>query len=217
MMSSEFSLNAEPRVDKGKGASRRLRRAGRLPAILYGAGQEAAAISLGQNEILRNLENEAFFSHVLTIHLGGRQEKAVLRDMQRHPAKPMILHVDLQRVKEDEAVHMRVPLHFVGEDVAPGIKLQGGAASHLLTEVEVECLPSALPEYIDVNMSSLGLNESIRVSDLRLPEGVSLLGVDLDAMVVSIGLARSAEEAPAEGEAAEGEEGAVPPAEGEAD
>jgi large subunit ribosomal protein L25 len=216
-MSSEFSLNAERREGKGKGASRRLLRAGRLPAILYGGGQEATAISLRQNEILRNLENEAFFSHVLTIHLGGRQEKAVLRDMQRHPAKPVILHLDLQRVKEDEAVHMRVPLHFVGEDVAPGIKLQGGVASHLLTEVEVECLPSALPEYIDVDMSSLELNESIRVSDLTLPEGVSLLEVDLDAMVVSISPARSAEEAPAEAEAAEGEEGAAPPAEGGAD
>ncbi len=214
-MSSEFSLNAEPREDKGKGASRRLRRAGRLPAILYGGGQGPTAISLGQNEILRNLENEAFFSHVLTIHLGGRQEKAVLRDMQRHPAKPVILHVDLQRVKEDEVVHMRVPLHFVGEDVAPGIKLQGGAASHLLTEVEVECLPSVLPEYIDVDMSALELNESIRISDLKLPEGVTLVEADLEAMVVSISPARSAEEAPAEGEAAEGEEGAPPPAEGE--
>jgi large subunit ribosomal protein L25 len=216
-MSSEFSLNAERREGKGKGASRRLLRAGRLPAILYGGGQEATAISLGQNEILRNLENEAFFSHVLTIHLGGRQEKAVLRDMQRHPAKPVILHLDLQRVNEDEAVHMRVPLHFVGEGVAPGIKLQGGVASHLLTEVEVECLPSALPEYIDVDMSSLGLNESLRVSDLTLPEGVSLLEVDLDAMVVSISPARSAEEAPAEAEAAEGEVGVAPPAEGGAD
>jgi large subunit ribosomal protein L25 len=189
-MSIDFVLNAERREEQGKRASRRLRHAGKIPAILYGAGSKPVALSLDQNAFLRNLEHEAFYSHVLTIKFNGTSERAILRDLQRHPSKPTILHVDLQRVLETEELRVAVPLHFIGEEVAYGVKMQGGNLSHLLTEAEVACLPANLPEYIDVDVSNLHVNDSIRLSDVKLPEGVSFFdlthGTEQDHILVTV-------------------------------
>jgi large subunit ribosomal protein L25 len=208
-MAVSFELNAEPRKDTGKGASRRLRRAGSVPAILYGGKEEPRALTLNHNQVLRSLEHEAFYSHILTVNIGGTGTRAVLRDLQRHPSKPTILHVDLQRVSETEKLRMHVPLHFLGEDIAPGIKLGGGMVMHELIEVEVECLPQDLPEYIEVDISALDVGDSLHLSDLKVPQGLTLVelarGEDHDLGVVSIHARRGG---------GEEEEGAAPAAEG---
>jgi large subunit ribosomal protein L25 len=212
-MAISFELNAEPRTDTGKGASRRLRHAGRVPAIIYGGGKDPEALTLLHNEVLRNLEHEAFYSHILTVRIGGSETRAVLRDMQRHPSRPVIMHMDLMRVSESETLRMNVPLHFIGEDVAPGVK-QSGIVSHELTEVMIECLPKDLPEFIGVDISAMNIGDARHLSDLQVPEGVTLLelerGEGHDLAVVSIHAQRvveEVEEAPAEGgaEAAGGE------------
>jgi large subunit ribosomal protein L25 len=208
-MAISFELNAEPRNDTGKGASRRLRRDGKVPAILYGGSQEPQALSLNHNQVLRNLEHEAFYSHILDINIGGTGTRAVLRDLQRHPSRPTILHVDLLRVSATETLRMHVPLHFLGEDIAPGVKLAGGMVMHELIEVEVECLPQNLPEYIEVDVSGLHLGESLHLSDLKVPQGVTLVelarGEDHDLGVVSIHARRGG---------GDEEEAAAPAAEG---
>ncbi|HHH36869.1 MAG TPA: 50S ribosomal protein L25/general stress protein Ctc [Gammaproteobacteria bacterium] len=210
-MKVSFELNAEVRNDLGKGASRRLRRSGKLPAILYGAGKDPLPLQMDHDAVMHKLEHEAFYSHILTVKVGGEEVKAVLKDLQRHPYKPAVLHMDLQRIDEEEKLRMHVPLHFVGEDVAPGVKQSGGVISHLVTEVEVTCLPRHLPEYIEVDVSGLGVNESLHLSDLALPEGVELVelmhGPEHDLPVVSIHLPRGATEAEAEEEAGEAGEG----------
>ncbi len=218
-----FELNAEPRTDVGKGASRRLRLTNKVPAIVYGAAREPEMLTLVHHEINHALENEAFYSHILDLKIGGKAQKVVLRDLQRHPNKPQILHVDFQRVSASEKLHMNVPLHFVGDDVAPGVKTDGGIVSHLMNDVEVICLPKDLPEYLEVDLTNLELNQSIHLSELKLPSGVEIpalaQGPEHDMSVVSIHLPRAAkeeeEEVPAE-EAAEGEEApAAESAEGE--
>ncbi len=176
MSELEFVLHAEPRSDLGKGASRRLRRAEKIPAILYGGGTDPEPITLSQDEVFKALEHEAFYTHVITVKIGDREEKAVIKDIQRHPYKPKVHHMDLQRVSEKEKIQMRVPLHFVGEDVAPGVK-QGGLLTKDLVEVEVRCLPRHLPEYITVDVSNLGLGDVLHLSDLALPEGVELVEI----------------------------------------
>ena len=206
-MSVEFVLHAEPRDVSGKGASRRLRRAGRVPAILYGAGREPEMLSLAHNELLKDLENEAFYSHILNVNLDSRTERAILKDLQRHPFKPAILHVDLQRVSADEKIRLHVPLHFINQEIARGVKQQGGAVSHHLIDVEVACLPKDLPEFIDVDIAGLGLGESIHLSELRLPEGDELpqlaQGLEHDVTVVSIHGRKSGGEGEGGGEQAE--------------
>ncbi len=176
MSELEFVLHAEPRSDLGKGASRRLRRAEKIPAILYGGGTDPEPVTLSQDEVFKALEHEAFYTHVITVKIGDREEKAVIKDIQRHPYKPKVHHMDLQRVSEKEKIQMRVPLHFVGEDVAPGVK-QGGLLTKDLVEVEVRCLPQHLPEYITVDVSNLGLGDVLHLSDLTLPEGVELVEI----------------------------------------
>lgn len=173
-MSIDFAVDAEPRDDIGKGASRRLRRSGRVPAIIYGAGEPPQNISLDQNKMVHNLENEGFFSHVITVNLNGKKQKAILRDLQRHPAKPIILHVDFQRVSEDQAIHVHVPLHFIGEDTCPGVKQEGGQVSHQLIEVEISCLPKDIPEFIEVDVSELRIGDSVHLSELKIPEGITI-------------------------------------------
>ena len=212
-MNVSFELNAEVRTGTGKGASRRLRRERKVPAILYGGGKDPQPMVLDHNELLRKLEHEAFYSHILTVKVDGRPEKAVLRDLQRHPSKPAIMHVDLQRVSETEELRMRVPLHFIGGDVAPGVKQAGGVVSHLMVDVEVACLPKDLPEYIGVDISQLNIGESIHLSGLKLPADVKLVellhgGPEHDLPVVAVHHARVAEveEAPVEAAPAEGEE-----------
>ena len=208
-MAINFELNAEPRSDMGKGASRRLRRAGKVPAIIYGGSKDPEALTLSHNEVFRSLEHEAFYSHILTVKIGGSETQAILRDLQRHPSKAIILHMDLQRVSATEKLKTQVPVHLIGEEVAPGVKA-GGLVSHDLTEVAVECLPKDLPEYIEVDISALGIGESIHLSGLTVPEGVTLTelarGEDYDSSVVSIHVKRIVEEIEEEAPTAEGGE-----------
>jgi len=189
-MSSEFVVSAELRKDQGKGASRRLRRTGKVPAILYGAGKEPVSLTLDHNELLKQLDNEAFYSHILTVDMDGSKEQAILKDMQRHPAKPFILHMDLMRVSAGEKIRVNVPLHLTGTDVAPGVKIGGGIVTHTVTEVEISCLPKNLPEYIEVDVSGLELGESLHLSDISLPKGVELVqllqGEEHDVAIVAV-------------------------------
>lgn len=201
----DFILNAEKRDLKGKGASRRLRRTNMVPGIIYGSGKDAVSLMFNHDELIRSLQHEAFYSHILTIKIGGEDERAVLKDVQRHPARPTIQHIDLQRVSETEKLRMHVPLHFKGEDIAPGVKVGSGIVSHQMVEVEVSCLPKHLPEFIEVDVSGLDIGEALHLSQLVLPEGVELVELshgdehEHDLPVVSIHKPRVAEveEAPA--------------------
>ena len=221
-MSKKYDLVAETREDQGKGASRRLRRQGKVPAIIYGAGRPPRNLSFDHNKVIKELENEAFYSSILSIKVGDKSQAAVVKDIQRHPAKRQILHMDFQRIVEDEKIRMNVPLHFIGEDVAPGVKQEGGSVSHLMTDVEVSCLPKDLPEYLEVDVAGLGLNEMLNMSDIKLPEGVEIpalaQGEDQDNAIVSISIIKEVviEEEPVEGEEAPAAEGEAPPA-GEAE
>jgi large subunit ribosomal protein L25 len=197
-MATAFELTAELRLDQGKGASRRLRRlAEKVPGIIYGGGEPATSLSFSQKELRKALENEAFYSHILTIHMDGKPQKAVLKALQRHPYKAQILHLDLLRITGKEKIQMQVPLHFKGEDAAPGVKVGGGVVSHNLSTVEVRCLPDNLPEYIEVDVSGLELDAAIHLSQLKLPKGVELValshGVDADhdLSVVSVHIPRA--------------------------
>jgi large subunit ribosomal protein L25 len=193
-MSDDFDLIAELREDQGKGASRRLRHQGKVPAIIYGAGRKPRALLFDHNKVLKQLENESFYSSVLNIKVGAKSQAAILKDLQRHPAKPRIMHMDFQRVVEDQEIRMNVPLHFIGEEVAPGVKTGGGKVAHLMTEVEIVCLPRYLPEYIDVDVSTMELDDMQSMSDLKLPEGVEIpalaQGPEADQPVVAIHMIR---------------------------
>jgi len=212
-MSLSFELEASVRHDLGKGASRRLRRDNKVPAVIYGGGVDPVALVMEHNKVMHSLEHEAFYSHILTVKIDGKVEKAVLKDLQRHPFKPTILHLDLQRINESEKLRMHVPLHFIGEDVAPGVKQAGGVVSRLINDVEIDCLPKDLPEYIEADISAMDVNETMHLSDLKLSAGVELVqlqhGPEHDLPVVSIHLPRGSKEETAEDEAeTEGEEGA---------
>ena len=201
-MSVSFEVNAQPRTGTGTGASRRLRRTGLVPAIVYGAHQDPEMVSVSHNELLKHLEHEAFYSHVLDLKVGDDVTKVVLKDMQRHPAKPFILHVDFLRVSQDEKLKMMVPLHFVNEDKCKGVKL-GGVVSHTITEVEIVCLPKDLPEFIGVDMAEMEIGSIVHLSELVLPEGVALAHApDPDEPVVVIHGARGGEETEGEESAA---------------
>lgn len=196
MSAQLFELNAQTREVFGSGASRRLRRLeNRVPAILYGASEPPLPVSLDHNQLLHALENEAFYSHILTIKIDNQlEQKAVLKDLQRHAYKPRLLHVDLLRVSAKEKITMSVPLHFKGEVLAPGVKEEGGVLTKLLNSIEVRCLPDALPEYIEVDVSHLGLDESILLSQLNLPSGVELTAAishEEDRPVVNIQIPRA--------------------------
>ena len=197
-MSVTFELDAEVRTDMGKGASRRLRHANKIPAVMYGGGEDAVSLTMDHNKIMHALENEAFYSHILTINIDGKGAKAILRDLQRHPAKPVILHADFQRVNMKEKLHMNVPLHFLNEDIAPGVKEEGGLIQHNVVEVEVSCLPGALPEYIEVDVAELTMGNSLHLSDIKMADGVELVqlahGESHDLPIVSIHKPRAAVE-----------------------
>lgn len=208
-MSQEFLIEAFPRGDQGRGASRRLRREERkIPAIIYGGKKEATPISIWHNELKKALENEAFFSHVLTIELEGKKESVILKDLQRHPYKPLLTHADFLRVDKDHEIHVNVPLHFLNEESAPAIKLHGGVANHQINEVEVICLPQNLPEFLEVDMAEVDMDQVVHLSDLKLPKGVRiaalLQGEDHDLPVVAIHKPRGAK---VDDEAEDGEEG----------
>jgi large subunit ribosomal protein L25 len=198
-MSVNFNVIAQPRAAAGKGASRRLRRTGLVPAIVYGAHLEPEMVSVSHNELLKHLAHESFYSHVLDLVIGDVTTKVVLKDMQRHPARPFILHVDFMRVSQDEKLRMMVPIHFLNEEKSRGVKI-GGQASHRITEVEVLCLPQDLPEFIAVEMSNLEIGDSVHLSELQLPPGVELVHApDPDEPVVVIHGARGGSD-DAEGE-----------------
>jgi large subunit ribosomal protein L25 len=207
-MSAEFVLTAESRNTTGKKASRRLRDADKVPAVLYGAG-DPVSLTLDHDQVLHQLENEAFYSHILTINVDGKEQQAVLKDVQRHPSKPKILHMDLQRVSSKDKISMQIPLHFLGEDVAPGVKVGGGIVAHLMSSIEVKCLAKDLPEFIDVDLSSLELNESVHLSDLKVPAGVEIVelahGPEHDLPIASIHATRGGAVEEVAEEAAPGE------------
>jgi large subunit ribosomal protein L25 len=210
-----FELDAEVRKNVGRGASRRLRVADKVPAIVYGAGEQPLSLVLDHNKTMHALSHEAFYSHILTLKVGSKKEKVILKAMQRHPAKPRILHIDFLRVRADQKLSMHIPLHFVGQEQAPGIK-EGAVFSHLLSDVEVSCLPANLPEFIEVDVSNMALDTVLHLSDLKLPKGVEILALthgteSHDISVVSLHIPKTIEEevvAPVveEGEAAPGVE-----------
>jgi large subunit ribosomal protein L25 len=214
-MKTSFELAAEFRNDQGKGASRRLRRTGLAPAIIYGGGKEPETLSVDHRKLMLLLDNERFYSTILNLKLNGTSQPAILRDVQRHPAKNAVLHLDLQRVVETEKLRMRIPLHFIGEAVAVGVKTQGGIVSHQETDVVVLCLPKDLPEFIEVDVSELALNQTLHLSDLKLPQGVELVELThgRDSPVVSVHAPRAEEPEPTAAVAAEG---AAAPVEGAA-
>ena len=223
-MSDAFELTAEVRDDMGKGASRRLRRlADQIPAILYGGDKAPQPLSLIRKDLEHALENEAFYSHVLTLHVAGKKEKAILKDLQRHPAKDRVMHADFLRVSDDVAIKVNVPLHFLNEDTCHGVKMEGGMIQHTATEIEVLCLPGDMPEYIEVDMVDVKVGEIIHLSDITLPKGVESValshGEDHDLSVASVLAPKGGSdeedvleaaadgEAPAEGDAAAEEGG----------
>jgi len=191
-MSTGFELTAVSRTDLGKGATRRLRKENKVPAVVYGAGSEPVSITLGHNELLHSTENEAFFSHILSLKIDGKKENVVIKDLQRHPSKAILMHADFLRINLNEKLKVHVPIHFIGEDVAPGVK-QGGVVTHDMVDVEVECLPKNLPEFIEVDISELELGESIHLSNLTAPKGTELVAlIHGDLQVVSIQANRAA-------------------------
>lgn len=209
---ADYELQAEPRSEQGRGAVRRLRRDGQVPAILYGAQKDPLAIKLAENRLRRQLSNEAFFSHVLTVKVEGREEKAVIKALHRHPATERVLHLDLLRVSETQRLTMLVPIHFENEESSRGRKA-GGVVSHHMTEVEIVCLPKDLPEYLAVDMQEMEIGDSLHLSQVPLPEGVEVPalahGPEHDQPVVSIQVTRDIDvEDEEEGEDAETPEAA---------
>lgn len=196
-MAETFEIEAQTRTEHGKAVSRRLRRLeNKIPGVVYGADKDPVSLTLDHNKVIKALENEAFYSQILSLKVDGKAEKVVLRDLQRHPYKPKVLHMDFQRISMKDKITMQVPLHFMGEDVAPGVKQGGGIISHLETSVEISCLPADLPEFIEVDVSKLELDNSIHLSDIKAGKGVEFVALshENDLPVVSIHLPRAAKE-----------------------
>lgn len=234
-MAISYTINVEPRDDAGKGASRRLRRAGRVPAIVYGGGKPAQAVTLAHDFVIRAADDEAFYTHILDLKANGKADKVVVRDVQRHPSKPEILHLDFLRVSEKEELRISIPLHFTNEATSPAGKTAGVIISHYLNDVEILCLPKDLPEYIEVDLGTMEPGDSVHMSELELPEGVKLLDLEhgdesSDAIVVAAQYVRADQgerqleeieepeaEVPTEAEAEAAEEEAEGEGEGEGD
>src|SRR5688572_30586030 len=221
-MRISFELAAEFRDGQGKGASRRLRHSGRVPAILYGGSKEPRAITLDHQKMMTLIDNEKFYSSIINLVVGDKKQAAIVKDLQMHPARNSIVHVDMQRVLETEKIRIHIPIHFKGEAASPGVKSEGGVVSHRVADVEISCLPKDLPEFIELDLSGMHLNESKHLSDLPLPEGVTIPSIAKgNATVVSIHPPRAEEPeptaevaaaTPAEGAAAAPAEGAAPAA-----
>ena len=198
-MADVFELSAELRNDKGKGASRRLRRlSDMVPAIIYGAGEDPVAFSIAHKDLHKACGNEAFFSHIITLKIGGQSQEAILKDLQRHPAKDRIMHADFLRVRMDQEITVEVPLHFANEEACVGVRQGGGSVSHNMTSIEVTCLPGNLPEFIEIDIAALDSGDSIHMSEIQLPEGLSIpslqQGEDHDHTVVSVNAPKRVEE-----------------------
>ncbi|HEX3896546.1 MAG TPA: 50S ribosomal protein L25/general stress protein Ctc [Rudaea sp.] len=216
-MATKHELPAEGRNDEGKGASRRLRRAGKVPAIVYGNSKDPASIQLDHNTALLASQHEWFYSAILDLNLDGATQRVLLRDMQRHPFKPQLLHLDFQRVDENKAIRIRVPLHFLNQEKSPAGKMAGVLISHAITDIEIACLPKDLPEFVAVDLGELKVGDIVHLSDVKLPQGVEIpelrLGKEHDAAVVTAQeLREEVEAAPVAAEAAAGATGAAPAA-----
>jgi len=213
-MAKEFDLIAELRTDQGKGASRRLRHEGKVPAIIYGAGRPSRSLMFDHNKVIRQLENESFYSSILNIQVNEKSQAAIVKDIQRHPSKRQIMHMDFQRIVEDEKIRMNVPIHYLNAEEAIGVKQEGGSVSQLITDIEITCLPKDLPEYFEVDIENLGLNEMLYIADIKLPEGVEIpilaQGPEENRPIVSIAFIKEVvieeEVEELEGELVEGEE-----------
>ena len=194
----------------------------KFPAIIYGAGRPPRQLAFDHNRVIQQLESESFYSSILNIKVGENSQAAIVKDIQRHPSKRVVMHMDFQRIVEDEKIKMNVPIHYLNAESAKGVKLEGGSVSQLMNDVEVSCLPRDLPEYFEVDIQDLGLNEMLHLSDIKLPEGVEIpelaQGPEHDHAIVSIHVIKVVEEPEEEeiAEEAEGEEGEAPAAEGEA-
>jgi large subunit ribosomal protein L25 len=211
-MRISFTFGADVRETQGKGASRRLRHTGKVPAILYGAHQDAQALVLDQQNLLTMIADERFYSSIVRLKIGENAQEAIVKDVQMHPAKNLVVHVDLQRVVETEKIRIRLPIHFRGESVSPGVKSQGGVVSHMRADVEVSCLPKDLPEFLEMDLSGMSLNDTKFLADIPLPTGVAIPELtQRNAPVVSIHAPRAEEPEPVAAEAA-----AAVPAEGAA-
>ncbi|AXV65656.1 MULTISPECIES: 50S ribosomal protein L25/general stress protein Ctc [Pseudoalteromonas] len=201
---STYTYNAELRTETGTGASRRLRREDKVPAILYGADKEAASIVLAHKDMIKAQEDEGFYTHILTLNIGGESVEAILKDIQRHPFKPKITHLDFQRVDASHKLHTKVPVHFIGEEK---VTKAGNTVVHQLTEIEITCLPKSLPEFVEVNVADLVAGDSIHLSDLKLPAGVSSVelakGADHDQSIVTVKANKAAPAEEASEDAAE--------------
>ena len=173
-MAGSFVFECEVRAELGRGRARRLRQAGQVPAVLYGGGAAPLGLALNHNKVMKALENEATYSHILTLRFDGKEETAVLKDLQRHPSRPIIMHMDFQRVSESQKIRVHVPLHFVNQEISVGAK-KGGVVTHNIVDVEVVCLPSRLPEFLEVDMAHVDLGQSVHLSDIALPPGVEIV------------------------------------------
>ena len=197
-MANVFEFVAEARSDLGSIAAKAVRRKGKVPAVVYGGEKQPETVVLDHNEVVKHLAHEAVYSHVLDLKIDGRTEKAVLKHIQRHPAKPVILHMDFMRVDETHKLKVHVPLHFINEAISVGVK-KGGVVNHSMTDIEVLCMPSALPEYIEVDLTAADVGDTIHLSDLVLPAGVEVLalqhGAEHNHPVVQIVKSRAADEA----------------------
>jgi large subunit ribosomal protein L25 len=204
-----FELSAEPRNDQGKGASRRLRHSGKVPAILYGAHAEPVRLSLEHHKLLPLVADEKFYSSIISVTVGAQKQPVIVKDVQMHPARNAVTHLDLQRVLENERIRLHLPIHFKGEAAAPGVKTQGGVVSHHMADMEVVCLPKDLPEYIELDLSAMNLNDTLYLADVKVPPGVTISGLAHGANppVVSIHAPRVAEPEPTEEAAAAATEG----------
>lgn len=198
----KIEISADKRTVQGKGASRRLRRSGIVPAIIYGGETPAQPIEMNHKDLFYNLKLEAFHASILTISVAGKKEQVLLRDIQMHPFKQQVLHVDFQRVDKNKKIHMKVPLHFINAEISPGVKTAGGIVSHILTEVDISCLPADLPEFISVDLAHLTAGHTLHLSDLVLPKGVETValakGENLPVATIVIPRSALSEEAAAE-------------------
>src|ERR1700757_397476 len=215
-MRISFTFGADVRGTQGKGASRRLRHSGKVPAVLYGAHKDAQPLTLDQQNLLTMIADERFYSSIVRLKIGEQTQEAIVKDVQMHPAKNLVVHVDLQRVVENEKIRIRLPIHFKGESASPGVKTQGGVVSHMRADVEVSCLPKDLPEFLELDLSGMSLNETKFLADIPLPAGVSIPELtQRNAPVVSIHAPRAEEPEPVAAEAAAvAVEGAAPAAPG---
>ena len=197
----KIAIKAEPRGVQGTGASRRLRRESKVPGIVYGAGKDATPIEVDHKDLWFKLKMEAFHASILDMEIGAEKSQVLLRDYQMHPFRPIILHVDFQRVAADRKIHMSVPLHFVNEEISPGVKVAGGLVEHVMKELEIQCLPKDLPEFIEVDLANLQAGHSLHVSALALPAGVEAIvpkGEDPTVATVVIPRMMTADEEAAE-------------------